>query len=122
MQNAYTKQTNPVTIPTNDDKSIVEHFGLASTGDAGVSIARMVAPPGWGEPHQTPEFDEYILMISGKKQVEIEGEVVVLEAGESMKVVKGKRVRYSNPFEEPAEYWCICVPAFSLDTVHREAE
>ena len=85
-----------------------------------MSIAHMVAPPGWGEPHQKPDFDEWTLVSRGKKCVEVDGAELVLEAGQSIMVNQGARVRYSNPFEEECEYWSICVPAFSMDTVHRE--
>ncbi len=80
----------------------------------------MVAPPGWSEPHQNPEFDEYTLMVRGRKQIEINGETVTLKPGESIHVKKGVRVQYSNPFEEEAEYWSVCIPAFSPDSVNRE--
>jgi mannose-6-phosphate isomerase-like protein (cupin superfamily) len=80
----------------------------------------MVAPPNWSEPHQTPEFDEYNYIIKGKKQFEIDGEIVVLEAGESIKINKGARIRYSNPFSESCEYLAICLPAFSMELVNRE--
>ncbi len=120
MKEKYFRQDSPFLVPTDDGKTIAEHFGLATTGSPEISIARMVAPPGWGEPFQTPEFDEYILMIRGRKQIEIDEEKIFLESGQSMKVFRGTRVRYSNPFAEEAEYWCVCIPAFSLDTVHRE--
>ena len=80
----------------------------------------MVAPPGWSAPHQNPEFDEYTLMVRGCKQIEINGETVILKSGESLLVKKGVRVQYSNPFEEEAEYWSVCTPAFSPDSVNRE--
>jgi mannose-6-phosphate isomerase-like protein (cupin superfamily) len=80
----------------------------------------MVAPPGWSEPHQNPEFDEYTMMVRGSKQIEIDGETVTLSAGESLLVRKGARVQYSNPFEEEAEYWSVCMPAFSPELVNRE--
>jgi len=87
----YVKQATPFVVPTDDDKVIREHFGMASTGDKSVSVAHMIAPPGWREPHQQPEFDEITFMI-----------------------------RYSNPFEEEAEYIAICLPAFDPKKVHRE--
>jgi ethanolamine utilization protein EutQ (cupin superfamily) len=80
----------------------------------------MIAPPGWSEPYQIPEFDEYTLMIRGKKVVEIDGERVILTAGESICVFKGSKVKYANPFDEDTEYWSVCIPAFSLQSVHRE--
>jgi mannose-6-phosphate isomerase-like protein (cupin superfamily) len=116
----YIKQNNPFIVPTTDGKVIEEHYGLASSGDNGFSIAHMVAPPGWGEPFQTPKFDEVTMIVKGQKQFEVDGVVVVLKEGESILIRKGTRVRYSNPFDEPCEYWSCCVQAFSINTVHRE--
>lgn len=116
----YTIQKAPFQVPTNDGKLIEEHFGLASTGDSKISIAHMVAPAGWSEPFQTPEFDEYTFIIKGKKQFIIDDDIVVLEAGQSIKVHKNTRVQYANPFTEPCEYLAICIPAFSIDAVNRE--
>ena len=82
----------------------------------------MVAPPGWSEPFQTPDFDEYTIIIRGKKQFHVDGDVVVLEAGQSIKISKNTRVQYANPFAEECEYIAICLPAFSIDSVHREEE
>ena len=116
----YIVQTTPFVVPTDDGKIIKEHFGRASDGNSHISIAHMVAPAGWSEPFQTPEFDEYTFVIKGKKQFIIEGETIVLEAGQSIKIEKHTRVQYSNPFTEPCEYLAICLPAFSIDTVNRE--
>ncbi len=115
----YKIQKNPFVVPTTDGKLIEEHWGN-STGNRQISIAHMVAPSGWSEPHQTPEFDEFTLIINGKKQFEIDGETVVLEAGQSILIEKGARIRYSNPFDTECEYVAICLPAFSMDLVHRE--
>ncbi len=117
----YKVQKSPFTVPTSDGKLIEEIWGH-STGNSDISIAHMVAPPGWSEPHQTPEFDEYTYLIKGRKLFDIDGESIVLEAGESIKIEKGARVRYSNPFEEPCEYISVCLPAFSVDLVNRESE
>ena len=116
----YSVQTSPFIVPTTDGKIIKEHFGLASTSNSDISIAHMIAPPGWSEPFQTPEFDEFTFIIKGKKQFIIEGETIVLEAGQSIKITKNTRVQYSNPFTEPCEYLAICKPAFSIDLVNRE--
>jgi mannose-6-phosphate isomerase-like protein (cupin superfamily) len=116
----YLKQDKPFRVPTTDGKLIEEHVGLASNGEQGHSIAHMVAPAGWSEPFQNPAFDEYTLVSRGKKQFEIDGDTVVVNAGESILVKAGSRVRYSNPFTEECEYWSVCIPAFSLDTVNRE--
>lgn len=117
----YKIQQSPFVVPTTDGKLIEEHWGN-STGNSNVSIAHMVAPPNWSEPHQTPEFDEFTLIISGKKQFEIDGEIVILEKGQSILIEKGARVRYSNPFPDACEYISICLPAFSIDMVNREEE
>lgn len=120
MNKKYKIQKSPFVVPTDDGKLIQEHWGN-STGNANISIARMVAPAGWSEPHQTPEFDEFTIIIRGKKQFEIDGETIVLEAGQSILIEKGARIRYSNPFDAECEYMAICLPAFSIDLVHREA-
>lgn len=117
----YTIQKTPFLVPTLDDKTIAEHFGLATDGNSNISIAHMKAPPGWSEPFQTPEFDEYTFIIKGKKQFIIGNEKIIIEAGQSIKINKNVRVQYSNPFDEPCEYLAICTPAFSMDLVNREA-
>jgi ethanolamine utilization protein EutQ len=120
LKKKYTIQKSPFVLPTTDGKVIEEHFGKATDGNAQISVAHMIAPPNWSEPFQTPEFDEYTYVIKGKKQFVIDGEIVVLEAGESIKLEKNIRVQYSNPFAEPCEYMSVCTPAFSIDLVHRE--
>ncbi|QCX39815.1 cupin domain-containing protein [Aureibaculum algae] len=117
----YQIQKSPFVVPTDDGKVIEEHFGLATDGNSDVSIAHMIAPPGWSEPFQSPEFDEYTYIIKGKKQFIIEGEKIVLETGQSIKIKKNARVQYSNPFNEACEYIAICLPAFSIDAVNRES-
>jgi mannose-6-phosphate isomerase-like protein (cupin superfamily) len=116
----YFIQTAPFIVPTTDGKLIEEHHGLATTQNKEISIAHMVAPPGWSEPFQTPEFDEYTYIISGKKQFIIDDETIVLEAGQSIKIERNTRVQYSNPFDAPCEYIAICTPAFSIENVNRE--
>ncbi|MBF8150431.1 cupin domain-containing protein [Winogradskyella sp. F6397] len=116
----YTIQNTPFLFPTEDGKIIKEHFGNATDGNSEISIAHMVAPAGWSEPFQTPEFDEYTFIIKGKKQFIIDGDTIILEAGQSIKVNKNVRVQYSNPFTEPCEYLAICRPAFSIKAVKRE--
>jgi len=117
----YKIQKSPFVIPTTDGKLIEEHFGH-TTDNSDLSLAHMVAPPGWSEYFQTPEFDEYTYIIKGKKQFNINGEIVILEAGQSIKIQKGVRIQYSNPFEEECEYLAICLPAFSIGLVNREGD
>ncbi|QDP86426.1 cupin domain-containing protein [Chryseobacterium sp. SNU WT5] len=115
----YKIQKSPFVVPTTDGKLIEEIWGN-STGNSNISIAHMVAPPKWSEPFQTPEFDEFTYIIKGKKQFEIDDEIVILETGQSIIIEKGARVRYSNPFEDPCDYLAICLPAFSMELVNRE--
>ncbi|WP_299819315.1 cupin domain-containing protein [uncultured Pontibacter sp.] len=118
----YIKQTKPFRVPTTDGKLIEEHFGHASTRTSGFSVAHMVAPANWSEPHQNPEFDEITIMVKGSKLIEIDGEAVELKAGETILIKAGARVRYSNPFDQETEYWSVCIPAFDINTVNREEE
>ena len=122
MEQKYYKQTKPFRVPTIDNKLIEEHFGLASTRTSAFSVAHMIAPPHWSEPHQQPAFDEITIVIRGRKQIEVDGEIIELAAGETLLVKAGARVKYSNPFNEETEYWSVCVPAFDINTVNREGE
>ncbi len=116
----YSLQNNPFVVPTTDGKIIKEHHGNATTGNKDISIAHMIAPPNWAEPFQTPEFEEYTFIISGKKQFIIDDEIIILEAGQSIKIDANTRVQYSNPFKETCEYIAVCKPAFDFMKVHRE--
>ena len=116
----YFIQKSPFVVPTTDGKLIEEHHGIATTKNPAISIAHMIAPPYWKEPFQTPEFEEYTYIISGKKQFIIEDETIILAAGQSIKIDKNTRVQYSNPFDESCEYMAICIPAFDFTKVHRE--
>lgn len=118
----FFKQSKPFRVPTHDGKLIEEHFGHASTRSSQFSVAHMVAPPHWSEPHQTPQFDEITIVTRGKKLIEIDGEEVELNAGESILIKAGARIRYANPFDHETEYWSICIPAFDINTVNREEE
>lgn len=120
MDKKYSIQKSPFIVPTDDGKLIEEHFGLASDKNSEISIAHMIAPSNWSEPFQTPEFDEYTYIIKGKKQFIIDNDIVILEAGQSIKINKNTRVQYSNPFTEPCEYLAICLPAFSINSVNRD--
>lgn len=120
MSTKYIIQNSPFKVPTNDGKLIEEHFGNLTDNNSKISIAHMVAPPGWSEPFQTPNFEEFTLIIKGKKQFIIDDETIILEAGQSIKIEKNIRVQYSNPFKEACEYIAICLPAFSIDKVNRE--
>ena len=122
MEKKYYKQTKPFRVPTIDNKLIEEHFGLAATRHDQFSVAHMVAPPRWSEPHQKPAFDEITIVIRGRKLIEVDGEEIELQAGETLLVKAGARVKYANPFDEETEYWSVCVPAFDINTVNREGE
>ena len=116
----YKIQETAFVVPTTDGKLIEKHFGKATDGNSAISIAHMVAPPGWSEPFQTPNFDEFTYIIKGEKQFIIENKKIFLESGQSIKIYKNTRIQYSNPFGEPCEYLAICTPGFSLENVNRE--
>jgi len=106
----------------NKPKIIQEYIGRVNSGTGAVSVAHMRSPSGWSEPAQSPAFDEYTLVLSGVLRVEFEGGELEVGAGQAVVAHRGERVRYSTPRPEGAEYIAVCVPAFSPDTVHREAE
>ena len=101
-------------------KLIDEHVGRVNTGEERLSIAHMRSPSGWSEPFQAPEFDEWTVVLRGTVHVEHDGGTLDVEAGQSVLVRAGERIRYSSPGPEGAEYIAVCVPAFSPDTVGRE--
>jgi quercetin dioxygenase-like cupin family protein len=113
----------PTTIASagNLPKRIEEFVGRVNTGAAHVSIARMTSPQGWVEPAQRPEFEEHTLVLRGLLRVEHAGGTIDVRAGELVSVPAGDRVRYSTPEPGGAEYVAVCLPAFSIDAVHREA-
>ena len=116
----YIKQTEPFIVPTDDDKYIEEYFGNASLHYDGCGFYKIEVPPRWKEPHQTPEFDEIVLVNKGKIEITIDKERVVLNTKESILLKKNNRIRFRNPFDDPCEFFSICLPPFSLKTVHRE--
>jgi len=116
----YSVQRQPYIVPTTDDKLIREHFGFLSIYANDMSLAHMTAPPGWSEPAQVAQFDEYTFVISGRKSIEIDGEEIVIGPSQSICVYKGTKVRYSNPFDEPTDYVSVCIPGFNLERVERE--
>ena len=101
-------------------KLIDEYVGRVNTGHAQLSIARMRSPVGWIEPGQAPEFDEYTVVLSGLLRVEHRDGVLDVCAGQAVVVQSGEWVRYSTPDPEGAEYVAVCLPAFALDTAHRD--
>ena len=104
----------------NKPKIIEEYIGRVSSGTAAVSIARMRSPSGWAEPAQTPEFDEYTVVLRGALRVETASGSVDVQAGQAVMIRRNERVRYSTPGPDGAEYVAVCLPAFSPGTVHRE--
>jgi mannose-6-phosphate isomerase-like protein (cupin superfamily) len=105
----------------NKPKRIEEYAGRVNTGQADVSVARMVSPEGWAEPGQRPDFQEITLVLRGTLRVEHDGGSVDVSAGQAIVTRPGEWVRYASPAPGGAEYVAVCLPAFSPDTVHRDA-
>jgi ethanolamine utilization protein EutQ len=114
---------SPTRVPAagTRPKIIEEYVGRVNSRTADVSIARMFSPAGWVEPFQTPDFDEYTVVLKGTLRVESDQGVLDVRAGQAVIAHRGERVRYSTPEPQGAEYVAICLPAFSVDAVHREA-
>ncbi|WP_455371090.1 cupin domain-containing protein [Petrachloros mirabilis] len=105
----------------NKPKLIDEFIGRVNSRTAAVSIARMQSPSGWQEPGQTPEFDEYTVVLRGMLRVETKQGVLDVRAGQAVVTTRGEWVRYSTPDPDGAEYLAVCLPAFSPETVHRDS-
>lgn len=114
--------SQPVRIESagNKPKIIEEYIGRVTSSTTGVSIARMRSPDGWEEPGQTPEFDEFTVVLRGTLRVQHKSGHLDVTAGQAVIAHRGEWVRYSTPFADGAEYIAICLPAFSPQTVHRD--
>jgi len=110
-----------VTAAGTKPKLIDEYVGRVSTRTDAVSVAHMRSPAGWEEPGQTPEFDEYTVVLRGRLRVRHRDGVLDVRAGEAVIARAGEWVQYSTPEPEGADYVAVCVPAFSPGTVHRDA-
>lgn len=104
----------------NKPKSIKEFIGRVNSKTSTLSIAKMESPSGWIEPGQTPEFDEYTVVLKGMLRVTSKSGVLDVQAGQAIITHTGEWVKYSTPGAEGAEYIAVCLPAFSPEAVHRD--
>ena len=105
----------------NKPKLIDEYVGRLNSGATDVSIAHMRSPAGWVEPGQTPDFDEYTVVLAGSLRVTSRDGQLDVRGGEAVLVRRGEWVQYSTPDAAGADYIAVCLPAFSPETVHRDA-
>lgn len=117
-----TSITQPTRIEAagNKPKLIDEYIGRVNSKTSAASVAHMRSPGGWLEPGQTPEFDEFTIVLKGTLRVEHKGGAIDVHAGQAVVAHAGEWVRYSTPQEGGAEYIAVCLPAFSVETVHRD--
>ena len=113
-------QPTRVTAAGNKPKLIDEYVGRVNSGDTQLSVAHMRSPGGWVEPGQTPEFDEYTVVLRGMLRVTFRTGTLDVRAGQAVAVTRGEWVQYSTPEPEGAEYVAVCLPAFGMDNVHRD--
>ena len=111
-----------VSAAGNKPKLIDEYIGRANSDTQDVSVAHMRSPGGWIEPGQTPDFEEYTVVLSGVLRVEFHGGILDVRAGQAVIAPLGEWVRYSTPEDGGAEYIAVCRPAFTLDAAHRDPE
>ena len=116
------KQPTQVKACGNKPKIIREFVGRVNTDTSTASIAYMQSPGGWQEPGQTPEFEEFTIVLKGRLRVESQQGVIDVKVGQAVIAHPGEWVKYSTPDPEGAEYIAVCLPAFSPDIVHRDAE
>ena len=113
-------QPTRIQSPGNKPKLIDEYVGRVNSKTSTTSVAHMRSPQGWFEAGQTPEFDEFTIVLKGMLRVEHKEGVLEVAAGQAVVAHAGEWVRYSTPQEGGAEYIAVCLPAFSLETVHRD--
>lgn len=116
----HIKRPTIIKAAGNEPKMIEEFVGRVNSKTAAVSIARMKSPAGWTEPGQTPEFDEYTVVLQGMLRVLTKNGSHDVNAGEAIITSKGEWVQYSTPGPEGAEYIAVCLAAFTLESVHRD--
>lgn len=104
----------------NKPKLIDEYIGQVNSKTSGVSVAHMRSPQGWVEPGQSPEFDEFTIVLKGMLRVTHKAGAIDVLAGQAVIALAGEWVRYSTPEEGGAEYIAVCLPAFAMETVHRD--
>jgi len=104
----------------NKPKLIDEYVGRVNSATSATSVAHMRSPGGWQEPGQTPEFDEFTVILRGTLRVEHRAGSMDVHAGQAVIAHRGEWVRYSTPEPEGAEYVAVCLPAFAMETVHRD--
>jgi quercetin dioxygenase-like cupin family protein len=104
----------------NKPKIIEEFIGRVNSKSEALSVARMQSPSGWVEPGQAPEFDEYTVVLRGSLRVTTHGGVLDVHAGQAVIAHAGEWVQYSTPGPDGAEYIAVCLPAFSMESVHRD--
>jgi ethanolamine utilization protein EutQ len=113
-------QATRIQAAGNKPKLIDEYIGRVNSKTESVSLAHMRSPQGWREPGQTPEFDEFTLVLKGTVRVTHRGGEMDVTAGQAVVAHGGEWVQYSTPQEGGAEYIAVCLPAFSMETVHRD--
>ncbi|MCW8811573.1 MAG: cupin [Ignavibacteriaceae bacterium] len=113
------KSPTKIEAAGNKPKLIEEFIGKVNSSNKQISIAKMKSPEGWEEPGQTPEFDEYTIVLKGMLRVETKTGTLDIKAGQAIITNKGEWIKYSTP-NEGAEYIAVCLPAFSPETVHRD--
>jgi ethanolamine utilization protein EutQ len=109
-----------ITAAGNKPKLIDEYIGRVNSKTEATSVAHMRSPSGWVEPGQTPEFDEFTVVLKGMLRVDHKDGSLDVQAGQAVITHKGEWVRYSTPGDDGAEYIAICLPAFSMEAVHRD--
>ncbi len=109
-----------ITAAGNKPKLIDEYVGRVNSKTETASVAHMRSPGGWVEPGQTPEFDEFTVVLKGMLRVNHKGGSLDVDTGQAVIAHKGEWVQYSTPGPDGAEYIAVCVPAFSMETVHRD--
>ncbi len=116
----YIKSPSLIKAAGTKEKIIREFFGHVNSNTSEVSIAHMTSPEGWVEPGQTPEFNEYTVVLKGKLKIKTKNDEFIIAEGQGIMTSKDEWVQYSTPFEGGADYIAVCLPAFAPDIVKRD--
>jgi len=114
-------QPTRITAAGNKPKLIDEYIGRVNSKTSATSVAHMRSPQGWEEPGQSPEFDEFTIVLKGTLRVEHKSGTLDVNAGQAVIAHRGEWIKYSTPVDGGAEYIAVCLPAFSMETVHRDS-
>jgi len=112
--------TTSVDVVKTPALTISEYFGGVASKDATISACVAVVNAECEEAYQTPDFDEYVIVLEGEVHLQQTEGVTKVAAGNGVLLKKGERVKWTWP--GCCKYIPVCLPAFTPTNCHREEE